>query len=349
MTKEKNQAIDFDALTAFFPPHLIQWRYQRRGQQQGTAYFVPFIDSRTIMGRLDRVCGPENWKVEYTQVDARGIEIPLPESIWKEEIAKERQENQNKNRRDKPILTTRGGFLCTLFIRHEGEWIGKTDGADTTDIEPFKGSLTQGIRRAAVMWGISRYVHAIQGQYLAFQYVNGKPTPTQTPVIPQWAIPPEPVKEEAEAAPTVEEEEENGAETAEKPQEEAPQNGQQQQEQAPQPAEAPPTEAPPTEAPPAEAPPPEAQADPPQNGQQQQQQQQQGKTQSDGTEAPSPERVTEFRNFLGTQLERLGGVCDEVDEILKKRGLDKDESTWQVKEMVFASKEIRAIPEVPAN
>lgn len=332
---EKNQAIDFEALTAFFPPNLIQWRYQRKGQQQGTAYFVPFIDSRTIMGRLDRVCGPENWKVEYTQVDARGIEVPLPESIWKAEIERERQNNQNQNRREKPVLPIRGGFLCTLYIRHNGEWIGKTDGADTTDIEAFKGSLTQGIRRAAVMWGISRYVHAISGQFLAFQYVNGKPTPTQVPVIPEWAIPPEPPKEEVEATPATEEEEEEetateeATKTAEQPQPEAPQNGQQ-----------PPPAAEPSSG---QAPPPEA--EPPQNGQQQQQE----KPKSDGTEAPTPERIAEFRTFLGGQLERLGGVCDEVDEILKKRGLDKDEATWQVKEMTFAAKEIRAISEVPPN
>ena len=326
----KPQTIDFAALTAFFPPNLIQWRYQRKGENN-TGYFVPFIDSRTIMSRLDRVCGPENWKVEYTQVDARGIELPLPEAIWQQQIAKQAEEaaRNQRNRREKPPTPTKGGFLCTLYIRHNGEWIGKTDGADVTDIEAFKGSLTQGIRRAAVLWGITRYLHAILGQYLPFNYVNGKPTPTQAPIIPAWAIPPEPTKEEINSKPLQEEEEEEEEEKETTTEGAAPQKTTETQEGPPPPEqqeEQPAIET--TEKPPNNA---------PQNGQKA----------PDGTEPPPPERIVEFRHFLGEQLERLGGICDEVDDILREYGLDEDDSKWQVKNMTFAAKKIRAISAVP--
>jgi hypothetical protein len=80
------------------------------------------LDNRAIMERLDEVCGPANWRNEY----AKGPE---------------------------------GGVLCCIYIKIDGEWIGKWDGADNTDVEATKGGLSDAMKRAAVQWGIGRFLY----------------------------------------------------------------------------------------------------------------------------------------------------------------------------------------------
>ena len=50
-------------------------------------------------------------------------------------------------------------FVCKLSIysTEKGEWLTKSNGAGTTDIEPIKGGLSSAFKRAASMWGIGRY------------------------------------------------------------------------------------------------------------------------------------------------------------------------------------------------
>ena len=45
------------------------------------------------------------------------------------------------------------------FYGSDGEWIGKSDGADDSNIEAAKGGLSAALKRAAVQWGIARYLY----------------------------------------------------------------------------------------------------------------------------------------------------------------------------------------------
>lgn len=56
-----------------------------------------------------------------------------------------------------------GSQLCALSIYDESrkEWVTKTDGAENSDIEPVKGGLSDSFKRAAVQWGIGRYLYSM--------------------------------------------------------------------------------------------------------------------------------------------------------------------------------------------
>jgi hypothetical protein len=110
-------------LSGPFEPKYIQWRVGRAGISGGKpwARVLAYVDARAIQERLDQVCGPDNWKVEYQPVGK--------------------------------------GFLCGLSIKCENEWVTKWDGSDETDIEAFKGGISKSLVRAASVWGIGRYLY----------------------------------------------------------------------------------------------------------------------------------------------------------------------------------------------
>lgn len=83
---------------------------------------MTYITARAVMNRLDRVVGPENWRDEYQEVH--------------------------------------GGILCTLYLRINGEWVGKSDvGTPPEKIEVVKGMYSDALKRAAVRWGIGRELY----------------------------------------------------------------------------------------------------------------------------------------------------------------------------------------------
>lgn len=114
----------FDKLSAPFPPEAIHWRAQNVTERNGgSALALAYIDARDVQDRLDAVCGPENWSDRYEE-------------------------------------TAKGRVICTLSIcGPEGCWISKSDGAGDTDVEGEKGALSDALKRAAVKWGIGRYLY----------------------------------------------------------------------------------------------------------------------------------------------------------------------------------------------
>src|SRR5690606_29358478 len=74
-----------------------------------------------VMKRLDDVMGTENWQDKYIRTD--------------------------------------GGFICELSLRIEGEWITKSNVSNDTNIAPQKGGASGAFKRAAVEWGIGRYLY----------------------------------------------------------------------------------------------------------------------------------------------------------------------------------------------
>lgn len=114
--------MNFDQLSAPFPPSAIHWRAQTVTRDGDKALALAYLDARDVMDRLDAACGPANWRDSYVE-------------------------------------TPKGRTLCTLEIRVDGEWIAKSDGAGDTDVEGEKGSISDALKRAAVKWGIGRYLY----------------------------------------------------------------------------------------------------------------------------------------------------------------------------------------------
>ncbi len=115
--------IDLAALSAEFPRDAVSWRAQSVTKDGSKAMALAYIDARDVMGRLDEVCGPENWKDSYVE-------------------------------------TPKGRVIATIEIWLDDRWVSKSDGAGDTDIEGDKGGISDAFKRAAVKWGIGRYLYA---------------------------------------------------------------------------------------------------------------------------------------------------------------------------------------------
>jgi hypothetical protein len=92
------------------------------------------MDSRAIQNRLDSVVTPFKWRNEYVQ--------------W----------HGNAQ-------------VCGISIYDDTRniWVTKFDGAENTNIEPVKGGLSDSFKRAAVMWGIGRYLYNIPGKWVGIE------------------------------------------------------------------------------------------------------------------------------------------------------------------------------------
>jgi hypothetical protein len=112
-----------DHLSAPFPVEAIHWRAQALTRDGTKALALAYLDARDVMDRLDAACGPLGWEDSYVE-------------------------------------TTKGRVLCTLSIKNpEGAWVSKCDGAGDTAVEGEKGGISDAFKRAAVKWGVGRYLY----------------------------------------------------------------------------------------------------------------------------------------------------------------------------------------------
>lgn len=126
------QAI-FDQLAAPFPTQSISWRVGSTTGDKTKGMALAYIDARDVMDRLDGVVGPANWQSEYT--------------------------NAGNN-----------ATCCRIGIHFEGiGWVWKSDGAGQTDVEGDKGQFSDAFKRAAVHWGIGRYLYELDSPWVAIE------------------------------------------------------------------------------------------------------------------------------------------------------------------------------------
>jgi len=102
-----------------------KWRVQS-SKEFGTT-LVAYIDARDVEDVLDKVAGPENWQCEYTQAGGQMI--------------------------------CRIGILCNSADGMQWNW--KSDGGSESQIEKEKGLLSDSFKRAAVKWGIGRFLYRL--------------------------------------------------------------------------------------------------------------------------------------------------------------------------------------------
>lgn len=118
-------------LQARFHTAELEWRIMRSGKTgRGIwAVVVPYINTRAIQKRLDEVFGVFGWKNEYIEWHGKAQ-------------------------------------LCGISIKNDdNEWITKWDGAGGTDVEAIKGGLSDSMKRAAVQWGVGRYLYDVPQIY----------------------------------------------------------------------------------------------------------------------------------------------------------------------------------------
>lgn len=141
-----------EKLSAPFLPSEIEWRIGATNKDKTSGIALPYITNRAIMNRLDDTVGITNWKNEFYIQDKSKI--------------------------------------CGISIRINDEWITKYDGADDTNIEATKGGISNAMKRAAVQWGIGRYLYKLPTMWVGIEpngksyKIKGKP-----PELPNWALP----------------------------------------------------------------------------------------------------------------------------------------------------------------
>lgn len=121
-----------------FPKEKVSWRSQTMNKEGNRALALAYIDARDVMDRLDEVVGAEFWMDEYE--------------------------------------TTPERTMCRLSIKINDEWVSKTDGAGDTNVEAQKGSISDAFKRAAVKWGVGRYLYDMPAIWVPCQSYqrNGK-------------------------------------------------------------------------------------------------------------------------------------------------------------------------------
>jgi hypothetical protein len=129
-------------LLAPFEDGDIEWRLQWVNDAKTEGGAVPYVTNRAIQYRLDEAVGCGGWKNEY---------IP-----WHSDGKKASQ-------------------LCgvAIYDAERKEWITKYDGAEDSDKEPVKGGLSDSMKRAAVQWGIGRYLYGMDTVYVKVE-LRGK-------------------------------------------------------------------------------------------------------------------------------------------------------------------------------
>lgn len=134
-----------------FPPHSVSWRVGRKAKDGKTAILLAYIDARDVMERLDRACGFENWQCRYSLADA-------------------------------------GVLICDIGIRHgvNSDWLWRANGAGDTQVEAEKGKCSDAFKRAAVLWGIGRYLYGLPSPRVSIdQWGKWE----KDPALPEWATP----------------------------------------------------------------------------------------------------------------------------------------------------------------
>jgi hypothetical protein len=128
---------NLQALYAEFPRDMVTWRPQGSVSKNNSIMALAYIDARDVMDRLDAVVGPANWSDDYFE-------------------------------------TAKGRVICTLSINVDGVWIRKSDGSGESDIEGEKGAISGALKRAAVKWGIGRYLYDLESPWVPCETYTDK-------------------------------------------------------------------------------------------------------------------------------------------------------------------------------
>ena len=159
-------------LSAPFAPEAVHWKAQRVDAQGERALAVPYLDAREVARRLDEVAGPLGWQVTHLMVGdhlVTGIGICNPQGggwTWKWDR----------------------GFVDRAGNDDEKERGGASSSRRAEDEETSpNGTLSDGLKRAAVLWGVGRYLYRVPRVWV--DYDPKSRSLLQTPRLPAWAQP----------------------------------------------------------------------------------------------------------------------------------------------------------------
>ena len=143
------------ALSAPFDPKDVKFKPQV--VQGNRALALGYVDARVIQDRLDDVLGVMGWQDSYKV---------LPD----------------------------GSVVCRLRLRLGSEWVTKVDVGGPSEQpdggDRMKAAFSDSLKRAAVKFGVGRYLYRLPSQWVDYDPVRRQFA--RTPTLPPFAIPKRP-------------------------------------------------------------------------------------------------------------------------------------------------------------
>lgn len=140
------------ALSQPFDVHEVKFKPQ--SVKGNRALAIGYVDARVVQDRLDAVLGVENWQDDYQ-------------------------------------ILGDGGVVCSLSLKLGAEWVKKVDVGSQSEQpdggDRLKAAFSDALKRAAVKFGIGRYLYRLPAQWC--DYDPTKKQFTKTPILPPFAIP----------------------------------------------------------------------------------------------------------------------------------------------------------------
>ena len=112
-----------------------QWRVQSFSKNKPVCSCVAYIDARDVMAILDEVVGAENWQDDYKVIH-----------------------NQ---------------MFAGIGIKVNNEWVWKWDTGTESQTEKEKGIVSDSFKRAAVKWGVGRFLYDLEIKYVKTNGIKG--------------------------------------------------------------------------------------------------------------------------------------------------------------------------------
>lgn len=78
---------------------------------------------------------------------------------------------------------------CEIGLNVDGQWLWRANGADETDVEGVKGQYSDAFKRAAVLWGIGRYLYYLPNVWVPIKPQGKSYALDGQPKLPDWALP----------------------------------------------------------------------------------------------------------------------------------------------------------------
>lgn len=101
----------------------MPYKFRVQQAKQYGANCVAYIDSRDVQDLLDEVVGADKWQDKYSEV--------------------------------------KGNLFCSIGILCGETWVWKTDCGAESNVEKQKGEASDAFKRAAVKWGIGRFLYSL--------------------------------------------------------------------------------------------------------------------------------------------------------------------------------------------
>lgn len=140
----------YKALKRPFPEKKISWRVGATNKEKTSGIALAYIDARDVMNRFDEVLGMD-WQCKYSHAN--------------------------------------GKTICDIGILVGGEWIWRAGGAGDTDVEAEKGAISDAFKRAAVLFGVGRYLYDLPNEWVPIKEQGRSFALVKPPQLPDWAKP----------------------------------------------------------------------------------------------------------------------------------------------------------------